>query len=86
MKTLIICRPRPGVGRAEIAPHADAEIAALKRLRAAGTLLEAYSPGGPGAILIVDGDQASADRLLRSLPLVRAGLIEPELIELHPLA
>jgi hypothetical protein len=83
MKALIICRPRPGIGRAEIAPHATAEMAALEQLRIDGALLEAYSPGGPGAVLIVD-DRASVDRVLRSLPLVREGLVEAEVIELHP--
>jgi hypothetical protein len=86
VKVLVICRPRPGVGRDQIAEHAAAEVAALKRLKAEGQLLEAYSPGGPGAILLLDDEPAIAERLLRSLPLVRAELIDTEVIELHPFA
>jgi len=82
----VICRPRPGVGRDQIAEHAPAEVATLKRLKAEGQLLEAYSPGGPEAILLLDDDRLIAERLLKSLPLVRAGLIDTEVIELHPFA
>jgi hypothetical protein len=86
VRILIICRPREGVGRDQIAPHAPAELAALARLKADGVLLEAYSPGGPGAILVVSDEQTTVESLLASLPLVREGLIETEVIELHPFA
>ena len=78
MKLLVICRPRPGVGRDQIAEHAAAEFAALKRLKAEGQLLEAYSPGGPGAILLLDDEQAIAERLLRSLTLGWERVLSPE--------
>ena len=57
---------------------------ALRRLRADGLLLEAYSPGGPGAVLILDGERGDVDRSLQLLPLLRDGIIEAEVIELHP--
>ena len=49
------------------------------------TTAEAYTPGGPGAVLILevsDLDQAESD--LTELPLKMAGLIDIELIPLHP--
>ncbi len=56
MKRLVICRPAAGVDPDQIAPHAAEAMTALRELKAHGPLLEAYSPGGPGAILIVDTD------------------------------
>ena len=58
----------------------------LRSLKAAGTLLEAYSPGGPGAILIFEAEPSSVQQALASLPLVQGGLIDTEIIELHPFA
>ena len=34
-----------------------------------GALLDAYSPGGPGAVLIFDSDPAEVDEFVASLPL-----------------
>ena len=84
MRFLVLCRPRPGVTREQIAPHGPDEMAALQALKAGGGLLEAYSPGGPGAVLIFAGERPSVDAALASLPLVEAELIEAEVIELHP--
>ena len=86
MKVLVICRPRPGVERADIAAHASAEMDALRELRAEGALVEAYSPGGPGAILVINAERERVDGIVGSLPLIRGGLVEPEVIELHPFA
>lgn len=85
MKTLVICRPRPGVTITDIAGHRAAEMAALRQLKAEGTLAEAYSPGGPGAILIFAADRESVESVLTVLPLVLAKLITTEIIELQPL-
>ena len=57
MRFLVVCRARPGVTREQIAPHGPEEMAALHSLKAAGGLLEAYSPGGPGAVLIFEGER-----------------------------
>ena len=86
VKVLVICRPREGVAAEEIAAHAPAEMAALKEFQAAGSLLEAYSPGGPGAILIFSADRAAVEAAVSALPLLRARLIETEIIEPHPFA
>jgi hypothetical protein len=86
MRILVICRPRDGVTGAEIAARAPNEMADLARLRADGILAEAYSPGGPGAILIFEASRESVDSALAALPLARAGLIDTEIIELHPFA
>ena len=84
MKVLVLCRPRLGVDREQIAPHAAGEMAALRSLKAAGILLEAYSPGGPGAVLIFDGERPAVEAAVASLPLMEAGLIDAEMIEMHP--
>ena len=86
MKILVICRPRAGVTGADIAAHAPAEMADLARLRRDGILAEAYSPGGPGAILIFQASRERVDSVVASLPLTLAGLIDTEVIELHPFA
>ncbi len=49
-------------------------------------LAEAYSPGGPGAILIFQASRERVDSAVASLPLALAGLIDTEIIELHPFA
>jgi hypothetical protein len=85
MKLLVICRPRDGVdAKTEIAPRANDEMNVLRRLTESGLLVEAYSPGGPGAVLIFDGDREDVDRTLLTLPLLRDGLIDAEVTELHP--
>lgn len=85
MKTLVICRPRPGVTVTDIAGHRAGEMAALRQLKAEGTLAEAYSPGGPGAVLIFDEDEAAVEGVVSGLPLVIAKLIDTEIIGLQPL-
>jgi hypothetical protein len=84
VKVLVICSPRPGVAPGQIAAHVAAEMAALRQLKSDGRLLDAYSPGGPGAILILDGEPAAVDSAVAALPMVREGLIETQIIELHP--
>jgi hypothetical protein len=85
MKTLVVCRPRPGVTSSDIAGHRAAEMAALRQLKAEGTLVEAYSPGGPGAILMFEADRGAVEAVVSVLPLVMAKLIDTEIITLQPL-
>jgi hypothetical protein len=86
VKVLIVSRPAAGVGPQDLADHLAAEAAELRVLRERGVLLEAYSPGGPGAVLILEAeDAAAAATLFEALPLPRAGLIHGEIVELHPL-
>lgn len=84
MKILAVCRPLVRADR--LAPHLDAELAALRELSAAGILLEAYTGAGPGAVLLLEtASAADADQALTMLPLRTAGLIEVEIIELRPI-
>jgi len=86
VKVLVICRTLPGVTPADIGRHYASEASELRRLRESGTLLEAFSPGGPGAVLLMETSGASqAADIAESLPLRKAGLITTEIIELHPL-
>jgi hypothetical protein len=85
VKTLVFCRAAEGISREQIAPHAAAELVALRELKSRGVLLKAYSPGGPGAVPISETKTTSAiDELIGSLPLHRAGLIDVETIQLQP--
>jgi hypothetical protein len=87
MRILVICRPAPGVDpKAQIMPLAGAELAALRDQRERGPLREAYSPGGPGAILIYEGSREEVEAALAALPMAQAGVIEATLTELHPFA
>ncbi len=61
-------------------------MAALRQLKAEGTLVEAYSPGGPGAVLIFEADRDAVEAVVSVLPLVMAKLIDTEIIALQPLS
>lgn len=84
MLVLAVCRPAAGVDpAAAFPPHLAAERDELRNLRS-GVLLQAYSPGGPGAVLLLHVDDLDhAARLLEQLPLRTAGLIDIQLTELH---
>jgi hypothetical protein len=85
MTTLAICRPRPDADMSTFTEHLAAEGEALRRLAQRGLLCDAYSPGRPGAVLILDTDTDTAARLLAELPLAAAGMLDIELIPLTPL-
>jgi len=60
--------------------------AALRELKAKGILTQAWTPGRPGAMLLLDvADEAAAASLMAGFPLVQAGLISTEIVPLHPL-
>ena len=62
------------------------EAADLRRLKSEGVLVEAWSPGGPGAVLIFDvAYESDAAGILTRLPLSVAGLLDFELTPLHEL-
>ena len=87
MRFLVICRPAEGGDQDEFRRLVPAETAELRKLKANGTLTGAWSPGRPGAVLILDvADEAGAARLVAQFPLVQAGLISTEIIPLHPIA
>jgi hypothetical protein len=85
MNFLVICRPAPGADEATFGRMLAEEIEAMRRLKVAGALSQAWSPGRPGAVLILEApDLAGATSLAAGLPLAAAGLITTEIIPLHP--
>jgi hypothetical protein len=88
VKLLAIMRPRGDVDvRRELAPHAESELHALWALYREGAVREMYSPGGPGALLVLEaGSVEEAQRTLAQLPLLANEIMELELIELRPFA
>lgn len=88
MKVLAVGRVREGIDpRVAIPPHARGELSALWQLYAAGNVREMYSPGGPGAVLVLEATSlAAAEQALAELPLVVNGIIDFELVELQPFA
>jgi hypothetical protein len=88
LKLLAIMRPRDGIDvRAEIARHAEAELRALWALYRNGVVREMYSPAGPGAILVLEGESVQeGERFVAQLPLISAGVMALEVTELRPFA
>ena len=85
VRTLAVCRPVAGADMSAFATHVPDEVRAVRALLDSGALLEAYTIGRPGAVLILDGDAAQARTVLATLPLVAAGLLDLELLELTPM-
>jgi muconolactone delta-isomerase len=86
VKVLAICRPLAESDPQTMSTHLAEEAETLKEWRSRGSLVEAYSPGGPGAILVLEAPGVSeAASLVAGLPLCKAGLIQTEVIGLHPL-
>jgi hypothetical protein len=68
---------------AELVPD---EAEDLRRLKSEGILIDAWSPGGPGAVLIIEAaSDSDAEGVITTLPLTVAGLIDFELTPLHDL-
>jgi len=85
MKLLAIGRPREGADVHEIGRYAREEMAALWQLYRGGAVREMYSPGRPGAVLVLEATGLhDAKAAVAGLPLAAAGLIVFEFIELHP--
>ena len=87
MKLLAILRPpADGDVAAAAASKALEELHTGWDLYRSGFVREIYSPdGGLGAVLIVEaGSAQEAQERLLALPLVAAGIMEMELIALHP--
>ena len=84
--TLVICRPVEGGDHDEFRRLMPAETAALRALKAKGTLAGAWSPSRPGAVLTLEvPDPDHAARIVAGFPLVQAGQISTEIIPLHPI-
>lgn len=86
MLTLVLCHPAEGADQAEFRRLVPEETAALRELKSSRVLAGVWSPGHPGAVLMLDvPDEAEAERLTASLPLVQAGLISTEIVPLNPM-
>ena len=88
MKILAILRPGDGADLgAAIAARAREELGVLWNQYREGLVREIYSPGGPGAVLIVEAASRDlAQSALGELPLLADKIMSLELIELHPFA
>lgn len=84
MKILAIERELPGATAADFERQARAEAAQAWELHQAGVIRELYFRADrPEAVLVLEcADVAEARAALATLPLVRAGLIDFELIPL----
>jgi muconolactone delta-isomerase len=86
MLFLVICRNVPDGDKDAFARLVADEGAVLRRLKADGILTNAWSPGGPGAVLMLDlPDVDAVQRISSGFPLAAAGLITTEIIPLQPL-
>ncbi len=86
MNYLVICRRAADGDTEAFARLVASERAVLRKLHGDGILTSAWSPGGAGAVLILDlPDQVAVERITSALPLAAAGLITTEVIPLHPL-
>jgi hypothetical protein len=85
MRLLAIGRPRDGADVHQIARYAREEMRALWQLYRDGVVREMYSPGQPGAVLVLEtAARKDAETALAGLPLAAGGLIGFELIQLDP--
>jgi len=86
MKILAIEHERAGVTEEEIRLHLRAEAARVWELYLAGVIRETYfRPDQHAAVLMLEcADDAQARRVLDTLPLVEARLIDFEIIPLIP--
>jgi hypothetical protein len=86
MKILAIEKERPGASAERFAAYLHAESAQVWELYQADILREIYfSKERSGAVLVLEcPDAAAANEALNTLPLVKAGLIEFDIIPLVP--
>jgi len=82
---LVICRPAAGGDPDEFKRLVPFETEAMREQKERGTLTGAWSPGHPGAVLMLEAaDATAAAGILAGFPLVEAGLISTEIIPLYP--
>ena len=86
MKILALEKERPGTASDDFAPHLQAEARALWDMLQAGTLRGIhFRDDRAAAVLILEAESTrQAETALAQLPLVKAGLIEFEVIGLRP--
>jgi hypothetical protein len=86
VKFLAICSPRDQSPKDRFSAMVLEEAEALRRLKSRGILVEAWSPGRPGAVLIIEAaSESEAEGILGELPLAAAELIDIDLTPLHDL-
>ena len=86
MLILVLCHPADGADQAEFRRLVPEETAALRETEdqsRAGRRVESRPPGRRAHHDVPD--EAEAERLTASLPLVQAGLISTEIVPLHPM-
>ena len=86
MKLLAIEQDVPGIAPEQFAPHLKTEALNVWALYQAGTIREMYFRADrSNAVLVLEcGTIDEAEAILRSLPLVKEGLIRFDLIPLAP--
>ena len=86
MKILALEKEIPNTAPEQFAPYLKAEAARVWKLYQSGQLREIYFRGDSNeAVLIMEcADAEEANSLLNTLPLVKEGLIEFEVISLVP--
>ncbi|BBB47858.1 muconolactone Delta-isomerase family protein [Pelolinea submarina] len=86
MKILVLEREKPDLTPAEVQPHLMDEARAAWKLVQEGTFREMYFTAEEHtAVIMLEADSVETAReILADLPLVRAGLIEFEVIPLRP--
>jgi muconolactone delta-isomerase len=86
MKILALEKEVPNTAPEQFAPHLKAEAARVWELYKSGELREVYFRGDRNeAVLILEcANVEDAESLLKTLPLVQAGLIEFDVIPLVP--
>jgi hypothetical protein len=86
MKILAIGKPVPGATEEKIYAHVKEEVGRGWELYASGIFREMYSrPDGGGVVLILEcADVEEAKKVLDTLPLVKAGLVNYDIIPLGP--
>lgn len=86
MKFLALEREKPGLSPDDFIPYGKAEAARVWDLYTANIFREIYfNPDDHTAVIILEAsDKDEANSILDSLPMVQAGLIRFDVIELSP--
>ena len=87
MKVLAIGHAQPGIGWEHIAPYVGVEARNVWELYESDRVREFYlrADHRPGFVLVFETDDVSeAERLVAALPIVKAGLLDFEVVPLRP--
>lgn len=85
MQFLVVMKLKPGITREKLAPIARVETQKAWDLVAAGVMRTIHYIAGGGAVMLLETpDRAQAESHINALPIVEAGLVDTELLELAP--